>query len=167
MSISCKTHLHWFIVQVFGNQGLTWQDVSVSLSSEEDFHLYFVSTQGFGNTPTALDDIELEIGPCEHSDGGFWRCMFRFNGILSMHNHAFSSDELLHLKTVWRVCLYLSVCVHICYYTPESIRVFIAVCSGANFRCPDGKCIPSNSICDNKRDCSNGQDEISCSMLIH
>ena len=66
----CRMFFDRSFIQAFGNQGLYWQEVSVSLESEEDFRLYFVSTQGYENTPTALDDIEINTGFCEKNKGG-------------------------------------------------------------------------------------------------
>lgn len=41
------------------------------------------------------------------------------------------------------------------------------VCPPGQFRCPEGKCIKSSSVCDYQKDCENGEDEFqSCSKYL-
>jgi hypothetical protein len=49
-------------------------------------------------------------------------------------------------------CLILFV---LCFRTTVSCRV-------GEFRCDDSTCIPDSLKCDNRRDCSRGEDELNC-----
>ena len=64
-----KCYFSISISQAFSNQGLEWHSVDVNFIAYGDFQLQFVSTQGHGEIPKALDDIFMSTGSCIDTPG--------------------------------------------------------------------------------------------------
>ncbi len=45
------------------------------------------------------------------------------------------------------------------------VNISLASCFGNHFACGDGTCQPLNNQCDQKKDCSDGSDELECNIL--
>ena len=38
----------------------------------------------------------------------------------------------------------------------------VSLCLAPSYRCTDGRCIPSDNVCDGEFDCTDGGDEANC-----
>ena len=55
---------------------------------------------------------------------------------------------------------------HIYQWESKQLHLHQAVDQPGNFCCDDGKCIPSQFVCDSRNHCDDNSDEIQCKMLF-
>lgn len=63
---------------------------------------------------------------------------------------------------VYFLCCVSVVMSAFCLFSHELVT---GLCSAAEFRCEDGQCIPEEKRCDTRTDCTDGSDELDCSMF--
>ena len=61
----------------------------------------------------------------------------------------------------WFIVLWQS-CVIVHQMTDTLMDFLLDTCSDDEFQCNDGRCIPSDYVCDVDNDCGNFEDEMDC-----
>ena len=139
---------YFSIAKAFSNRGPNWHRVDVNFIAHADFHLHFVSTQGHGEIPKALDDISLSTGSCINIPGKTMQLVLA--SALEPFDEAspylwpYHTEHGALNNTVPKPC------------------IFIPGCHSGEFRCASGQCISDSQVCDWKKDCEDSSDEDGC-----
>ena len=58
--------------------------------------------------------------------------------------------------------MYICICNFVLSLIIDHSPLLVSLCLAPSYRCTDGRCIPSDNVCDGEFDCTDGGDETNC-----